>query len=252
MLGAVVGDIAAGPFLDQPGPVPADCVIWREGARVTGAAVGVIAVADALIDSAEDFAPYLQKWARAYPEKPYPAGEQNGGPAFAAVRGAPVAWAAESPADVMRLAARQAGNVESAKAAVALASACYMALQGAGRRIVRDWVEERFGYNMHARYDALVTEAETNVGAPGGAHAGAAPGDAVRLGFISALWAENTEGAVKNALRLGGGAACGPRAMAAGALAQALYGLESLHQNHALDALEGEMESTALVFRAQY
>lgn len=264
MLGAIVGDLVGRRFQGQDGPLAHDFPFWggdADGPGFGAQTVATIAVMDALLDSDEDapevdIDPFLRKWIAQYPDRGFdPAVAKWGLDDTAAVvrpvlsdnaclaRATPVAAYVKTPADMVRLATLVTrathATPEALEAAVAVTGACYMAKQGGGRRLVRDWVEERFGWNLRIRYEDLAASVPP---------ADATAKETARRGIICALWASAAEEAIRNAVALGGETAA--TAAVAGAVSQCLYYLELVNQNAALDRLETPLESTAMLFRA--
>ena len=259
MLGVIVGDVVGNRFRGQTGPLPHDFKFWEEGTTFSADSVSAIAIADCLMDDttedADVIAPYMRKWIAQYPDRGFdPAfvkwGLNEEAVAYGAsdhgcvARAVPVSWYKENAGDMARMAAGQAAishnTQEAIDAAVAVAGVCFMANQGAGRKQVRDWVEERYGYDLRVRYaDLAASPLPSDSSAK----------ETARRGLICALWASSAEEAIRNAVSLGG--ETGATAAVAGGVAQSLYFLELVHQNQALDRLETPLESVAMLFRAQ-
>jgi|GEM_PF-1791300 len=260
MIGAIVGDIVGKRFNGEVGPLPHDFKFWEDGATFGADTVATIAICDCLMDdtteAADEIAPYLRKWVAQYPDRGFdPAfvkwGLSEDAPAYGAsdhgcvARALPVAWyKSDSAGDMARMAAAQAAvshnHPDAIDAAVAVAGVCFMANQGAGRKQVRDWVEERYGYDLRVRYTDLIANPPPS---------DSSAKETARRGLICALWASSAEEAIRNAVSLGGETRA--TAAVAGGVAQALYFLELVHQNTALDRLETPLESVAMLFRAQ-
>lgn len=245
MLGAIAGDII-GSFYEKRNLKRKDFSLFHPQARFTDDTVCIVAVADALLND-RDPVHSLQDWGQRYEdvggwgqrfvfwlvaENPQPYGSWgNGG----AMRVAPVALLARSLEEVMELSyavtAITHNHPEGLRGAQATAVAIWGALQGQTAQSIRDQVTERFGYDLSTTVDAI---------RPGYRHSEAAH-LSVPQALVCALEADSYEGAVRNAVSIGGDS--DTIAAIAGAVAEARFGVPTEVAARAWGFLDRDMRA---------
>jgi ADP-ribosylglycohydrolase len=227
MLGAIAGDVIGSIYEARP-IKSRDFPLFGPGCRFTDDTVCTVAVADALLDGSEDFATYLRRWGRRYPNAGYGGmflrwladdrmgaygSYGNGAP----MRVAPVGWLASDEAEVLRLAAASAAishdHPDAVAGAKAVALAIWRARAGSSPAEIRREIVDRFGYDLERSVDDVRPDYGFDISAAG----------TVPPALTAAVEAENLEGAIRGAVSLGGDA--DTLACIAGGIAEALYGL---------------------------
>ncbi len=186
----------------------------------------LITTADALLGDG-DYAAAYRRYGRAFPNAGYggsfyrwllsdaagPYGSWGNG---AAMRVSPVGFAMDEAGAVLEEAARSAAvthdHPEGIKGAQATALAVFLARTGEDKEALRAEIEERFGYDLSRRLDAIRAGYRFDVSCQG----------SVPESLISFLESNDFEGAVRNAVSLGGDA--DTMACIAGGIAHAFYG----------------------------
>jgi ADP-ribosylglycohydrolase len=225
MLGAIAGDVIGSVY--EASPVKrTDFELFPPGARFTDDSVLTVATADALLGDG-DYAAAYRRYGRAYPNAGYggsfhawlfsaDAGPYNSWGNGAAMRVSPVGFALDSVDAVLAEAARSAAvthdHPEGIKGAQATALAVFLARSGAGKPMIRSEVQGRFGYELGQRLDAIRPGYRFDISCRG----------SVPESLIACLESQDFEGALRNAVSLGGDA--DTMACIAGGVAQALYG----------------------------
>ncbi len=161
MLGAIVGDIIGSRFEFHP-IKSCDFKLFTSTCRFTDDTILTLATANALLEQ-RSFGECYHDFYRRYPQAGYgqcfsrwaatktnhPYNSSGNG---SAMRVAPVAWVADDLEQALDLAAQSAmpthDHPEGIKGAQAVAAAIFMARSGAGKLAIRDFVTERFGYDL--------------------------------------------------------------------------------------------------------
>ena len=186
MLGAIVGDIVGSPYeFDENREIAHSKVfpLLSEDSRFTDDTVMTLAVADAIMrvmprrgDSVtpEDFRRQviisMRNFAAKYPSagygarfmywlaRPHPQPYNSFGNG-SAMRVSPVAWAFDDLETVERFAEISAevshNHPEGIKGAQATASAIFMARTGRSKQEIKDYITERYGYNLTRTLDEI-------------------------------------------------------------------------------------------------
>jgi ADP-ribosylglycohydrolase len=225
MLGAIAGDVIGSVYEANPVKHP-DFPLFPPGARFTDDTVLTMATADALMGDG-DYAAAYRRFGRAFPHAGYggtfyrwlftdgagPYGSWGNG---AAMRVSPVGFALGDVESVLEEAARSAAvthdHPEGIKGAQATALAVFLARQGLDRDSLRDEIQGRFGYDLGRSIAAIRPHYHFDVSCQG----------SVPESLIAFLESRDFEGAVRNAVSLGGDA--DTMACIAGAVAEAFYG----------------------------
>lgn len=226
MLGAVMGDLCGSPW--EGGSCRSDeFELFHPSADITDDTVCTIAIAQALLDSLP-IDETLRRWCRAYPgmgygsmfnswvyrpsQGPYESWG-NGG----AMRCSPCAWLASSLAEAQALAIRTAevthNHPEGLRGARAIASAVWLALEGADADTIRRLIQQDVGYELGRSTQAW---AALN---PSGSDAQ----DTVPIALDSSLDASSVGDAIRRAAYIGGDV--DTTSSMAAAIAEARFGL---------------------------
>lgn len=254
MLGALVGDIV-GSVHEWAGTKTKNFPLFTNHSHFTDDSVLTVAVADALLNgrnyvdafhefvSAYPSAGYggrFYSWALSHDTEPYQS-FGNG----SAMRVSPVAYAFNTLEEVLREAERSAAvthnHAEGIKGAQAVAAATFLARTGNSKRQIRDYVEEKFSYDLSANLDSIRHSYKFDVTCQG----------SVPQSIISFLESENFEDAIRNAISLGGDA--DTQACMAGAIAEAYYGGIATHiADEAMKRLDAPLMGIVETFRLRF
>ncbi len=151
------------------------------------------------------------KWMIMDEHEPY-GGKTNG----SAMRVSPVAWAAESLGEALRLAKWSAeithDHPEGIKGAQAVAAAIYLARTGSDKDEIREYIERKF-YDLDFTVEDIRPGYEFDMTCEG----------SVPQAIVCFLDSEDFEDAIRNAVSLGGD--CDTQGAIAGAIAEAFYGV---------------------------
>lgn len=225
MLGAIAGDVIGSVHEGAP-PQPVDFPLFSARSRFTDDSVMTIAVAHA-IRTGTDYATALRRWGRRYPHAGYggwfrhwlvddtagPYGSFGNG---SAMRVSAVGWAFDDESAVLEQAAASAAvthdHPEGIKGAQAVALAVLLGRQGHSMKAIRRRLEQDFGYDCSADLAGLRATLGFDVSCQG----------TVPAAMVAVLAADSVEGAIRNAVSLGGDA--DTTACIAGAIAEAGFG----------------------------
>lgn len=225
MLGAIAGDVIGSVYEVRPVKTTG-FALFPPGARFTDDTVLTVATAQALLGDG-DYTGAYRRFGRAFPNAGYggnffrwlfsdgagPYGSWGNG---AAMRVSPVGFALDSVDVVLAEAARSAAvthdHPEGIKGAQATALAVFLAHYGADKETIRGEIQDRFGYDLTRRLDAIRPGYRCDVSCQG----------AVPESLTAFLESADYEGAVRNAISLGGDA--DTMDCIAGGIAQAFYG----------------------------
>lgn len=232
MLGAIIGDTAASVY-ERRKYTGGDwnVQLFPAGSRFTDDTVLTIACFDAMKDinagasPEKAFRARFQEYARMYPnagygqkfrewiEHPAPYGSFGNG---AAMRVSPIGWLCDDAKRVLELAAASASvshdHPEGIKAAQAVAMAVFMARKGASKDGIRGLVANMTSYDLDRKL------ADIRPSYRWSSHSQTSVPEAL----ICFLDSDDFEGAIRNAIWLGGDA--DTQAAIAGSIAEAFYG----------------------------
>jgi ADP-ribosylglycohydrolase len=224
MLGAIAGDIV-GSVYENFRTKKKDFSLFTPFSTFTDDSVLTIAVADAILSS-RDYGQVIKSYARKYPMRGYGAGflrwmvtpgnrPYNSFGNGSAMRVGPVAHAFSSE-DVVLLEAKRTAECthnhpEGIKGAEATALAVFMARSGSDKQLIREAIENRFGYNLSRTVDDIRPTYQIDLTCQG----------SVPEAIIAFLDSTSFEDALRNAVSLGGDA--DTQACIAGAIAEAHY-----------------------------
>lgn len=225
MKGAILGDIV-GSRLERRGLKTTDFDLFTVQCRFTDDTVLTVAVADAILNQA-DFGQTIKAYANRYPEAGFGSFFKrwmrdeleeeyrswgNGG----AMRVSPVGWLYNDLESVRR-AARAAtepthGHPEGVRGAEAVATAIFLARQGADKEDIRRFLREEFRYRLDRTVADIRPDYAFDVSAAG----------SVPEAIVAFLDSKDLLDAIRLAVSLGGDA--DTQAAIAGSIAEAYYG----------------------------
>lgn len=225
MLGAIAGDIIGSVY--EHSPVDSiDFDLFPPGSRFTDDSVLSVAVAEAILSDG-DYRTQLLNWGLRYPRAGYGRSfhdwlHRGGGAPYnswgngSAMRVAPVGWAFDNEHEVLEQARASAAvthdHAEGIKGAQATALAVFMARQGQSMTMIKARISEQFGYDLSRSLAEIRPDYGFDVSCQG----------SVPEAIIAFLESDDYEGAVRNAVSLGGDA--DTQACIAGGIAEAFYG----------------------------
>jgi ADP-ribosylglycohydrolase len=224
MLGAIAGDIIGSRFEVLP-TKSLDFDLFTGLNTFTDDTVLTIAVADSILNG-RSYEDNLRYFGRKYPDAGYGGnfvkwltgiieGPYNSYGNGSAMRVSPVGFAYSREEQVLKEAKKSAevshNHIEGIKGAQATALAIHLAHHGAGKNRIRERIEENFGYDLSRTLSAIRPEYSFEVSCQ----------HSVPESIISFLESLDFEGAIRNAISLGGDS--DTMACIAGAIAQAYY-----------------------------
>lgn len=235
MLGAIAGDIAGSAYEGAPWRGNnEDLPLFTAASKFTDDTVMTFAVAEAMAKgygnpefTREELIDCMHDYGRKYPDAGYGGsfsrwlglrerGPYNSYGNGSAMRVSPVAWAYDTLEDVEKYAELSAAvthnHPEGIKGACAVAGAIFLARQNASKQAIKDYVESKYGYNLHRPLSDLFLNYKWSVTCQ----------ESVPEAIIAFLESENFEDAIRNAICLRGDA--DTQAAIAGAIAEAFYG----------------------------
>lgn len=252
MKGAIIGDVV-GSVHEHAGTKTTAFPWLVPQSGFTDDTVLTVAVAECLLDD-EEPADALRRWGRRYPHAGYgglffrwlldpSAGAYgswgNGGP----MRVSPCGHLAQSMEQAMAMAERVTAvthnHPDAVHAAQAVATAIWLARQSADASHVRREIEDRFKYDLSVPLDNIRPAYRFDVSSAG----------TVPPALIAAFEADDLEGAVRNAVSLGGDA--DTLACIAGSVAEPLYGLSAQLWQPVHDRLPADVCAVIDRFEAQ-
>lgn len=227
MIGAITGDIV-GSIYEGAAFKSRDFLLFGKGCRFTDDTVCTVAVADCLMHDG-DFASYLRAYVRRHPHRGYggmfrqwafsDTGPYNSWGNGSAMRVSPVAHVARDEAELMELAESSSAVTHNHPSAIAGAQAValtmWMARAGTEPNSIRHEIGRRFGYDLTRTVDEIRPDYEFDVSSVG----------TVPQAITCALEATSFEGAIRNAISIGGDA--DTLACIAGGIAEAMFGVPS-------------------------
>lgn len=224
MIGAIAGDIIGSVHEFRPLKTT-DFPLFAEGSTFTDDTVLTVASAVKLLDGG-DYAALYRQWGLRYPDMGYgsmfrqwlrserlgPYGSYGNG---SAMRVAPIGWAFRTLEEVLKeaeLSARAThDHPEGIKGAQATAGSVFLARTGAGKDAIRAFAAS-LGYDVNRTMAEIRPSYRFDESCQG----------SVPESLVAFLEAEDFEGAIRNAVSLGGDA--DTMACIAGGVAEAFYG----------------------------
>jgi ADP-ribosylglycohydrolase len=225
MLGAIAGDII-GSVYEGSLMKSRDFPLFSEHCDFTDDTVLTVAVAEAILDH-RDYDDALREFANRYPGRGYGwkfmqwahspwKGPYKSWGNGSAMRVCPVGWAFESVDQVLEEARRSAAvthdHREGIRGAQATALAVFLARKGQDKETIRREVAHRCRYDLDRTVEAIRPGYEPSISCQ----------RSVPESIIAFLDAEDFEGALRNAISLGGDA--DTMACIAGGIAEAFHG----------------------------
>ncbi|MBP1743099.1 MAG: ADP-ribosylation/Crystallin [Firmicutes bacterium] len=222
MLGAIAGDVI-GSIYEWDNVKSKEFELFSSKSRFTDDSVLTIATMDSVLHG-NTFEESYKKWFWKYPgagfsgnfkkwaisNEPY-YGFSNG----SAMRVSPVGYFCDSLEEVLRMAEDSSAvthnHPEGIKGAKAVASAIYLAKNGATKKELKDYVEKTFGYELGESIDSIRKWYSFDVSCQG----------SVPQAIISFMDSDSYEDAVRNAISIGGDS--DTIACITGGLAEAYY-----------------------------
>lgn len=225
LLGAIAGDVI-GSVYEYNAPKHTDFPLFTETSQFTDDTVLTIAIADALIHG-RSYLECVREYALAYPGRGYgtmflhwvhspdPAPYHSYGNG-AAMRVSPIAWAYNSPDEVLDQARACTvithDHSEGIRGAQAVALAVFRARSGASRKDIQDETIQRFGYDLSPTLEEIRPGYRFDESCQG----------TVPPAIIAFLVSDDYEDAIRKAISLGGDA--DTLAAITGSIAEAFYG----------------------------
>lgn len=254
MLGAIVGDVI-GSVHEGAGTKTKDFPLFVPDSTFTDDTVLTVAVAEHLL-TGEDYVTLFHRYFDAYPRAGFGgsfirwAGHRRREPYNSwgngsAMRVSPVGVAFDTVGEVMHHAKASAdvthNHPEGVKGAQAVAVAVLLARTGHAKDQIRTHIEREFGYNLSQTLDAIRPDYRFDVSCQG----------SVPQSLVAFLESNDYEGAVRNAISLGGDA--DTMAAIAGSVAEAFYGgVPEPLAKEALARLDDRLRGVVAEFTAQF
>lgn len=225
MKGAIVGDIIGSHYEFLPCKEK-DFLLFGDHYYYTDDSVLTLATADSIINNISYLDSYL-KWSKKYPHMSW--GERynawfrddihepyNSFGNGSAMRVAPIGWAFKTLEETQEEAKKSAevthNHPEGIKGAQAVATAIFMARNKKSKYEIKEYMEDKYGYNLSRKYTEIQPGYTFDVTCQG----------SVPEAIIAFLDSKDFEDCIRNAVALGGDA--DTQACIAGAIAEAYYG----------------------------
>ena len=207
MLGAIAGDIIGSSY-EWYSTKNLDFKLFTPQSTPTDDTILTVAVADCILHD-KDYANTFKEYGRRYPYAGYGAlfhnwlGSDSSAPynSFgngSAMRVSPVGFAFDTINKVLKEAKRSAkvthNHPEGIKGAQAIAVSIFMARDGESKDFIQEYIEKKFGYNLHETLDEIRPYYHFDETCQG----------SVPQAIIAFLESDNYEDAVRKAVSLGG------------------------------------------------
>jgi ADP-ribosylglycohydrolase len=261
MYGAILGDMIGAPYEFDRGNKTKDFPLFSKDTQFTDDTVMTIAVADALMESADEaddevkaaFVKSMQKWGQKYPyagyggmfsrwleeKDPKPYESLGNG---SAMRVSSVGWLYESIEETRhyaRLTAEVTHNhPEGIKGAEAKASAIFMARNGSSKEEIKDYIIREFEYDLSHSCDEIRSTY----------HHVETCQQTVPEAITAFLEGNDFEDVIRTAVSLGGDS--DTLTCIAGGIAEAFYGVPVIMESECKDRLPDEMDEVLNRFDA--
>ena len=227
MFGATIGDVIGSRF-ERYNYKGTDFELFTPKCRFTDDTVCTIAVAEwALSGFKADLVSIMRKWGNLYPNagyggtfiqwlnpnvNPMPYNSWGNG---SAMRVSAVGWLCDDMESVLEYAKRSAdithSHPEGIKGAQAVASVIFLARKGESKEAIKQFIEQKFGYNLDRTCDQIRPNYQFDVSCQG----------SVPEAIIAFLESEHFEEAIRLAISLGGDS--DTIAAITGSIAEAFY-----------------------------
>lgn len=254
ILGAIIGDIIGIPYEFTRNRMRSkDFPLFQQRCRVSDDSVMTVANMEWLMG--RDLVSAMRDLANRYPKAGYGGmfrkwindtkmGPYNSLGNGSAMRVSPVAWVAKDLDECRRLARRSAevthNHPEGIKGAEAVASAIWMAKHKAPKAVIKNYIEENFGYDLDTTVDKIREDYTFDATCPG----------SVPQAIRCFLEGESYEDTVRNAVSLGGDT--DTQAAIAGGIAEAYYGIPQDIINRALKFIPDDLLNSIKQFSEKY
>ena len=252
MYGAILGDMIGAPYEFDRGKKTKQFPLFIDESHFTDDTVMTIAVAEALLNCADDpklsirqeVVCSLQKWGRKYPhagygarfsrwlreEYPSPYGSYGNG---SAMRVSPAGWLYPTLQETRRMASLTAvvthNHPEGIKGAETTASAIFMARTGSTKDEIKRYIESEFGYDLSRTCDEIRPTY----------HHDESCQRTVPEAITAFLEGTDFEDVIRTAVSLGGD--CDTLTCIAGSIAEAFYGVPILYEAECKKRLPEDM-----------
>lgn len=224
MLGAIAGDIIGSPY-EWNSTKDYNFTLFSRGCTYTDDTVLTVALADSIL-SKTDYTKKLKEYYKLYPDAGYGGGfskwasserttPYNSFGNGSAMRVSPVGWAYKTLDQVLVKAKQSAetthNHPEGIKGAQATASAIYLARTKHSKAQIKQYIEEKFKYNLSRDYEYIKKTYRFDVTCQG----------SVPEAIIAFLVSKDFEDAIRKAVSLGGDA--DTQGAITGSIAEAYY-----------------------------
>lgn len=253
MIGAICGDIV-GSVYEWNNHRSKEFELFDERCDFTDDTVMTLAIAEGLMNGGTeaDYAEAMQRLGRAYPGRGYgghfaewlymdePSAYNSFGNG-SAMRAAAVGWAfdtlEETEAAARETALPTHNHPEGIKGAQATAAAIFMARNGLSKQEIRDYIENRYGYNLRRTMDEIRPVYLFNETSQ----------ETVPEAIIAFLESTDFEDAIRCGISLGGDS--DTLTAVTGAIAEAAYGITDELQTMIFSYLPPELKNICLRFQ---
>lgn len=257
IIGAIAGDIIGSHYEHHPIKTK-DFELFNNYSTFTDDTVLTLAIANWLVEdksSNDVLVKNLKYFGNCYPNAGYGRtfyywlqtehadsyGSWSNG---SAMRVSPCAWVAESLEEAQKLSRMSAmvthSHPEGVKGAMSTCDAIFLARAGADKEEIKSHVETTYGYDLSRKLDELRPIYEFEISCA----------KSVPESIICFLEAEDYEGAVRNAISLGGDA--DTQAAIAGSIASAYYDVSDDIASNALNRLDDRLFEVFLEFEEKF
>lgn len=254
MIGSIIGDIVGSVFEHRNIKIT-NFKLFNFGARFTDDTVLTIAIADAVLNN-QPYDVALQKWGQRYPgrgygnhfdswlysQDPRPYNSWGNG---SAMRVSPIGFAFDDLERVLMEAKKSAevshNHPEGIKGAQAIAAAIYLARTGSSKKEIRDFITNKFNYNLNRTVEEIRPGYKFDISCQG----------SVPEAIICFLDSSDFENCIRLSISIGGDS--DTIACMAGGIAQAFY--KSISPEvvaTAIEMLPGEMLSILNEFKQTF
>lgn len=261
MYGAILGDMIGAPYEFDMGDKTKTFPLFIKQSQFTDDTVMSIAIAEALMDTLgkddesirQACVKSMQKWGAKYPNygyglrfnmwldrsdpKPY-----NSCGNGSAMRVSAAGWLGRTMDEVRRLARLSAevthNHIEGIKGAEATASAIFLARNGAGKKEIKDFIEQEFSYDLSRTCDQI---------RPSYHHVETCQ-ETVPEAVTAFLEGNDFEDVIHTAVSLGGD--CDTLTCIAGSIAEAFYGVPDALKNECVHRLSADLAHVLFRFES--
>jgi ADP-ribosylglycohydrolase len=254
MIGAIAGDIIGSVYEFAPIKTK-EFPLFSRHSIFTDDTVLTVALADSILNNVPyvnklkeyyrtypwaGYGGHFNRWANSANSEPY-----NSWGNGSAMRVSPVGFAYDDLETVLEKAKQSAevthNHPEGIKGAQATAAAIFLARTGQDKAVIKEYIENTFGYNLSTPLDEIRLTYFFDVSCQG----------SVPQSIIAFLESDSYEDAVRNAISLGGDS--DTMACISGGMAQAYYGgVPNFIQKPVFKILPGQLSDITEQFAAKY